>query len=121
MNTRCTTYALIASGGCVGAILRFVIDAFVPSLLGTLTVNFLGCVAMGVLMYESIYIGAFRPETRIFFGIGVIGAFTTFSAFAVQSFSAGPSVGIVNILASLTLGITGIFAGRFLISYQGRI
>lgn len=121
MSTRYITYILIATGGCIGAILRFFIDAFIPSLLGTLTVNFLGCVAMGVLMYESIYIGAFRPETRIFFGIGVIGAFTTFSAFAVQSFSAGLLIGTANILISLAVGFAGILTGRYIISYQDGI
>jgi CrcB protein len=112
------SYALIAAGGFLGAILRWAIDQQIPSLPGTLVVNFLGCFFMGVFMYESIYIGAFSRETRIFFGVGVIGAFTTFSAFAVQSFAAGPGIALLNITANLVLGFFGIFAGRYFITYQ---
>ena len=111
-------YVLIASGGFLGAIMRYLIDGQIHSLPGTLIVNFLGCFFMGVFMYESIYIGAFSRETRLFFGIGVIGAFTTFSALAVQSFEAGAALGILNLVANLLLGLAGILAGRHIISYQ---
>lgn len=118
MNLDYRSYALVASGGFLGAALRWAIDRQVPTLEGTLLVNFLGCFAMGVFMYESIYIGKFSRKTRIFFGIGLIGAFTTFSALAVQSFEAGAVTGTINILANLVLGLTGILAGRHIISYQ---
>lgn len=112
------SYVLIATGGFLGAVLRYFIDGQIPSLAGTLIVNFLGCFFMGVFMYESIYIGAFSRETRLFFGIGVIGAFTTFSALAVQSFEAGAAIGFLNLSANLLLGLIGILAGRHIISYQ---
>jgi CrcB protein len=112
------TYALIAAGGFSGAILRWLIDVQIPSLSGTLVVNFLGCVFMGVFMYESIYIGAFSRETRIFFGVGVIGAFTTFSALAVQSFEVSPGIAILNLGLNLVLGLFGIFIGRYFITYN---
>jgi fluoride exporter len=112
------SYALVAAGGALGAASRWAIDAQVPSLMGTLLVNFLGCFIMGVFMYESIYIGQFSRDTRIFFGVGMIGAFTTFSALAVQSFEAGAVIGTVNILANILLGLFGIFAGRYFITYQ---
>jgi fluoride exporter len=111
-------YILIAAGGFLGAVLRWFIDQQIPSLPGTLLVNFLGCVFMGAFMYESIYIGAFSRETRLFFGIGIIGAFTTFSALAVQSFEAGAAIGTINLAANLLLGLVGILAGRHIISYQ---
>jgi CrcB protein len=112
------TYALIAAGGFSGSILRWLIDVQIPSLSGTLVVNFLGCVFMGVFMYESIYIGAFSRETRIFFGVGVIGAFTTFSALAVQSFEVSPGIAILNLGLNLVLGLFGIFIGRYFITYN---
>jgi fluoride exporter len=111
-------YALIASGGFIGAVLRYLIDQQIPSLAGTLAVNFLGCIVMGMFMYESIYIGKFSREMRIFFGVGIIGAFTTFSALAVQSFAAGPGIAVLNITANLVLGLSGIFVGRYFITYQ---
>ncbi len=112
------SYVLIATGGFLGAVLRWFIDQQIPSLPGTLVVNFLGCILMGVFMYESIYIGAFSRETRIFFGVGVIGAFTTFSTLAVQSFEVAPGIAILNLTANLVLGFFGIFVGRYIISYQ---
>ena len=118
MNMNYYPYVLIAAGGFLGAVLRWYIDLQIPSLWGTLIVNVLGCFVLGVFMYESIYIGKFSRETRIFFGVGVIGAFTTFSALAVQSFQAGPAPGMVNILANILLGFIGILAGRHIISYQ---
>jgi CrcB protein len=114
-------YVFITAGGFLGAVLRYLIDGEIPSLTGTLIINFLGCFFMGVFMYESIYIGAFSRETRLFFGIGVIGAFTTFSALAVQSFEAGAATGMVNLAANILLGFVGILAGRHIISFQREI
>lgn len=113
-------YALIAAGGFLGSVLRFFIDQQIPHPLGTLVVNFIGCFFMGVFMYESIYIGAFSRETRIFFGVGVIGAFTTFSALAVQSFELSPGLAILNLSANLVLGLFGVFLGRYVITHQRR-
>ena len=118
LKTPAIPYILILAGGFTGAVLRYLIDEQIPLPGGTLVVNFTGCFLMGVFMYESIYIGAFSRNTRIFFGIGVIGAFTTFSALAVQSFAAGPVTGFLNLSANLLLGFAGILAGRHLISHQ---
>jgi fluoride exporter len=118
MKTDYYPYAIIAAGGFCGAVLRWFIDGQVSFLAGTLLVNFLGCILIGIFMYESIYIGAFSRKTRIFFGIGVIGAFTSFSALAVQSFEAGPALACLNIAANLVLGLSGIFLGRYFITYN---
>ena len=118
MKTDIVSYALIAFGGFFGAVLRYLVDEQVPTLTGTLIVNFSGCFLMGIFMYESIYIGAFGRNTRIFFTTGVIGAYTTFSALSVQSFQAGPVIGTVNLMSNLLFGLAGVLAGRHLISYQ---
>ncbi|MFA6224791.1 MAG: CrcB family protein [Methanoregula sp.] len=99
------SYAIIAAGGFLGAVLRWFIDVQIPSLLGTLLVNFLGCVFMGIFMYESIYIGAF----------------ITFSALAVQNFEISPGIAILNLAVNLGLGLFGIFVGRYFITYQREI
>jgi fluoride exporter len=112
------SYAFVASGGFSGAVLRWLIDQQIPSLAGTLVVNIIGCFFLGVFMYESIYIGAYSRETRIFFGVGVIGAFTTFSALAVQSFEAGPVPAVVNLAANVVLGLIAVWYGRYVITYK---
>ncbi|MEN6395694.1 MAG: fluoride efflux transporter CrcB [Methanoregula sp.] len=112
------SYTLIAVGGFFGAVLRYLIDTQIPTLAGTLAANFMGCILMGIFMYESIYLGRFGRQTRIFCSTGLIGAFTTFSALSVQSFQAGPVIGMANLLANILLGLAGVLVGRHLISYQ---
>jgi CrcB protein len=112
------SYTIVASGGFCGAVLRWFIDQQIPSLAGTLVVNIIGCFFLGIFMYESIYIGAFSRDTRIFFGAGAIGAFTTFSALAVQSFLAGPLFGLANLAANVVLGLIAVWFGRYFITYN---
>ena len=81
----------VGLGGFIGASLRFVISRYlgglVPSFpLGTLTVNILGSLVLGFIMY-SITLGKnISPEMRDFITIGIIGGFTTMSSFAYESF-----------------------------------
>lgn len=92
--------------------MRYAINEVIPGMPGILLINVLGCFLLGFLMYESIYIGAFSQQTRLVYGAGFIGAFTTFSTFSLQTFEASPMAAIGNILVSLALGLAGIFLGR---------
>lgn len=112
------SYLLVASGGFCGAVLRWFIDLQVPAPAGTLAVNIIGSFFLGIFMYESIYISAYSRETRILFGTGVIGAFTTFSALAVQSFEAGPVPGLANLAANIVLGLVAVWYGRYVITFK---
>ncbi len=107
---------LVCIGGFCGAISRYLVNEQIPSLPGTLVVNVLGCMAISILMYGSIFFGAFNRSSRLFFGVGVIGSFTTFSAFAAQSFSAGLVIGLLNIIANILLGLIGVFLGRVMVT-----
>jgi len=118
MKTDPLPYLLVAAGGFCGAVLRFLVDVHVSTLLGTLIVNTVGCVFMGIFMYESIYIGVFSRQARLFFTTGMIGTFTTFSALTVESFQAGAATGSVYLFASILFGLAGVLAGRHIISYQ---
>lgn len=115
----------VAAGGALGALARFWLTGAVDRLaggafpLGTLTVNVLGSLALGyfVALFAAHSSGT---DWRPFVAIGLLGAFTTFSAFSVETlqlFYQGAylrSVGYV--FASVTLCIAaaalGMWAGR---------
>ncbi|WMW26436.1 fluoride efflux transporter CrcB [Methanolobus sediminis] len=107
-------------GGFFGAISRFLIAGYFTSASGTLVVNVLGSILLGILMYSSEYLGIISPRTRLFFGIGFCGSLTTFSTFTVQTFQMQLAEAAFNILASLVLTLAGIFTGRALVIYLVR-
>jgi fluoride exporter len=82
-------YLLAALGGALGAFARWAVAESLPRSPGgwpwaTLAVNLLGCLLIGVLV---AVLAARRPDDerlRTFLGAGVLGGFTTFSAFAVE-------------------------------------
>ena len=82
-------YLLAALGGALGALVRWGVAQALPRTSGdwpwaTLAVNLTGCLLIGVLI---AVLAARRPDDehlRTFLGAGVLGGFTTFSAFAVE-------------------------------------
>ena len=109
-------FAAVAAGGFIGAVLRYLTDtALVLPLAGTLAVNTIGCFFLGIFMYESMYLGRFPQVARQFCAVGIIGSFTTFSALTVQSFSAGPVMGVANLTVTLILGLAAVWCGRYVI------
>ncbi len=81
---------IIALGGALGAVLRYVISEipyryFSPTFpYGTLLVNLLGAFIIGMLFELSRRINI-PSDWRVFVFIGIIGAFTTFSTFALET------------------------------------
>ncbi len=84
-------YLAIAVGGAIGACFRYLLSEWMLLLcgrsfpFGTLLVNILGAFAIGVL-YGLLVSEQIAPTPwRIFIGIGVLGAFTTFSTFSLDT------------------------------------
>ncbi|WP_417550830.1 fluoride efflux transporter CrcB [Methylophaga sp.] len=83
----------IAVGGAVGALLRFAMSNGVYKLFGrdfpygTLAVNVLGSLLIGVLFILLIEKLAVAAEWRAGLLVGVLGAFTTFSTFSLETFT----------------------------------
>jgi CrcB protein len=96
---------------------RFTLDGVVASRLGrefpygTLVVNVLGAAVLGVVVGLTLGANAYR-----LLGTGLIGGFTTFSTWALESHRLGEDgelrLGAVNFLASLVLGVLAAWAGR---------
>ncbi|NPE28162.1 fluoride efflux transporter CrcB [Methanococcoides sp. SA1] len=110
----------IAAGGFLGAISRYLITSTIVSPAGTLIANVLGSLLLGMLMYDNEYIGYVDQRTRLIIGTGFLGSFTTFSTFAVQTYSLGGTPAMVNILANILMTILAVFAGRGIIIHISR-
>lgn len=83
----------IAAGGALGAVCRYGMARWVQQITGlafpagTLTVNAIGSFVMGFATVWMLERSALGPGARLFLLTGVLGAFTTFSAFSVETLS----------------------------------
>jgi CrcB protein len=106
---------VVAAGGGIGSLARYGVAVALPHgrselPLSTLLVNVVGCVLLGVLVGGWPDAKWLRP----FLGTGVLGGFTTFSAFALETdrlVDRAPVVGMVYVALSLLLGLSGAALG----------
>ena len=80
---------LVATGGATGAILRYILTnlsktLFMSSVYGTLTVNIIGCFLIGYLITSDFSKNINENFVKFFLIIGLLGSFTTFSAFSLE-------------------------------------
>lgn len=103
--------------GGLGAAARFALDGTITERLGrefpygTLLVNLIGSFLLGVMAGAALARGAYEV-----LGVGLIGAFTTFSTWIFESHRLGEdhrsALAAVNLLGSLALGLAFAWAGR---------
>ncbi len=82
------TILWVATGGACGAVLRYCVQALTSGAefpWGTLFVNTAGCLAIGLVIGSFAGAAWFETVGRPLFVAGVLGAFTTFSAFSVDA------------------------------------
>ena len=82
-------FILVATGGATGAILRYILTnlsktIFTSSIYGTLTVNIIGCFLIGYLVTSDFSKNINENFVKFFLIIGLLGSFTTFSAFSLE-------------------------------------
>jgi len=119
-----TQALMIATGGALGALLRFWSAQWVHSFMGrsfpygTLMVNIVGSLAMGfmfVMLFERFNMG---PEWRGLIMIGLLGAFTTFATFSIETLHLLNNGELLkaglNILLSVVLCIAAAWLGMLL-------
>jgi fluoride exporter len=114
---------IVGVGGFLGSILRFWLSGlahrwFATAFpVGTLLVNVLGCLAIGVFWSVAENRQWSRPDVRILVTVGILGGFTTFSAFGFETFQLllGRRYAwvLANIAANVVLGILAVIAGWF--------
>jgi fluoride exporter len=119
---------LAGIGGFIGSALRYSVSGLVQGLsrgvkfpYGTLAVNLSGCLAIGFLSYLAETRGVFTAETRTLVFIGVLGGFTTFSAFGNETINlwreGQGALAALNIGAHLFLCLGAVWLSRA-VAYQ---
>ena len=114
--------AVVGLGGFLGAILRYLVAGGVHTLVnsasfpvGTLVVNVAGCLIIGIGGGLIEHRQLFSPEWRAFLFIGILGSFTTFSTFGLETFNLVKQgqwlASLGNVSLSLVLGLAAVLAG----------
>lgn len=115
---------LVAVGGSVGSVLRYAASGLAQDLfrnstfpVGTLLVNLAGCLLIGAGSQLAEARGAFSDSSRALLFIGVLGGFTTFSAFSNETFSlfrsGSPLLAWLNVAVQVLGGLGCVWLGRY--------
>jgi fluoride exporter len=108
---------LVAAGGAVGALARYGVTLAAARWFGagfpwgTLVVNVAGGLAMGLLIAR---VGPDQEALRLALGVGVLGGFTTFSAFSLETvrlMEHQPGLAMLYVAASVILSVGACWAG----------
>ena len=119
--------SLVGAGGFVGAIFRYGLSGFIQRNgavgafpYGTLAVNMLGCLLIGITVGIIDSRQMVNPEIRSFVLVGVLGGFTTYSTFGLETFSLIRDADIwratANIAVHVLLGLALVWIGYALAS-----
>jgi len=119
------TWIAVAVGGALGSLARHWVNLEIAHRLersvpyATLVVNAVGCVVIGALA-GRIAAGRLHlsPAMRTFVFVGILGGFTTFSSFGLDTFTLGHGgnheAAVWNIVGHVALGVGGVWLGFYL-------
>ena len=113
---------LVGIGGFLGAVARFKVGEWVLRYagegkfpLGTFAVNVIGCFTAGILAGLGEKQGLFSANTKLFLFVGVLGGFTTFSAFGLETVGllrrGEVLLAIANIILSVVVAMLALWIG----------
>jgi CrcB protein len=115
-------YLLVALGGAIGSMLRYGAGVFVGSLwrdpfpLGTMLINIIGSLVMGLFVgLMARMLPSWQNEARLFFAVGVLGGFTTFSSFSLDTITMVERGQVVSatlyVLLSVGVAVPALYLG----------
>lgn len=118
-------FFIVGIGGAIGSMLRYGVAVLSLKMglinfpWGTLAINILGSLGIGIVIGFLAHVQNWSEEIRLFTVVGILGGFTTFSAFSLDSvllFERGQYVYAgLYVAGSVLMSITATFLGLFLI------
>lgn len=115
----------VGLGGFIGASTRYLISLYASKLftskipIGTLTVNILGSLIIGIVMELTLKTSLISPHMKLFLTTGFLGGLTTFSTFSYETMELIEKgellLAIFNIALNLLLSLGGVILGRVII------
>lgn len=113
---------LVGFGGFIGSVLRYLVSEWTRHMfgtnsfpVGTATVNITGCLIIGLLGGWAEPLQAFNPHARLFLFLGLLGGFTTFSAFGHETMTLLRDKELLlasaNVSMNLLLGFGAVLLG----------
>jgi len=115
-------FFVIALGGAIGTLLRYIVGGLDYRFSGgvfpisTLVVNVTGSLVIGFL-WGIVDRFAVSPNVRLFVFIGILGGYTTFSTFSLETFNLMRDgeyrIALMNVILSVILSIGAVFLGYF--------
>ena len=119
------TILLIALGGALGSVARYLTGKASLTLLGphfpwgTMIVNIVGSLAIGVIAGLLAHFTNWSQDVRQFAVVGVLGGYTTFSAFALDAVMLSErgsfTLAMAYVLGSVVVSIAAVMAGLFIV------
>jgi CrcB protein len=120
----------VALGGALGSVARLKVSGWVLHRtvegrfpLGTFLVNVAGCLAIGILGGFAAKEDLLSPAARLFLFTGLLGGFTTFSAFGLETFylmrRGELLVAGAYVAASVLVGLVAVWIGFALVPHRG--
>ena len=121
-----TQITLVGLGGFLASVGRYLLSLLVTQWSGawrfpaaTLVVNVIGCLAIGALSGFATRAEFLTPALRLFLITGLLGGFTTFSAFGHETFLLGKEslgmMALANVAAQIVLGLGAVWLGHTLL------
>jgi fluoride exporter len=122
---------LVGTGSFIGGVLRYGLATWIQKLFsnpefpyGTLTVNASGCLVIGLLAGFAEARAFFNAELRLFLLVGILGGFTTFSSFALETLYLARfnqvSAALANVGLQVLVSLVAVWAGHLLGHAAGR-
>jgi fluoride exporter len=120
-------YLLVFVGGGLGSTLRYFVNVICPKLFGpafpyhTFIINITGSTVMGLIAGYFAFRGDASQSWRLFLMTGILGGYTTFSAFSLDTaflYERGDlGLALFYVLGSVVFSIGGLFAGLALMRH----